>query len=247
MKKIFPCLFSLLFAVSSEAQVSPVHCWTGHINGSIPVFIWLVEKDSVFKGEVVYTRTKNKAPITLLGQRFPDEREIRICEYLPDGTITGIYTFDKIAPATTGTWFSPATRKELNLSLVSKDTALPALDTSFEPGEIAGDYSYAYSKNGAQGSINIQRIAKGKIAFDIGCVSDAPAHDLAEVDKDTVAFTNHSFVYKLPGSENCSFRVRFYKNFLTVQYVAGHGDCGGSFGMGATVEGIFYKSPAAKQ
>ena len=242
MKIVFTFLAGLMLAAPGRAQVSPLHCWVGHIHSSIPVFLWLVEKDSVFKGQVVYTRTKQKTPITLLGQRFADQRGIRICEYQPDGSITGIYDFENLASATAGTWFSPTTRKDLDFTLVSKDTLLTAPDTGFQPDQpIEGTYGYSYGAKGPQGSINIKRVDAHRISFEIGCHTGAPAYNLANVGRDTVALVNNSFIYKLDGSEHCVFRVSFYKHFLTIQYIDGYGDCGGYFGINASVDGIFYK------
>jgi hypothetical protein len=238
-------LASLMIAASSRSQVSPVRYWTGHINSGIPVFIWLVEKDSVFKGQVIYTQTKNKTPITLLGRRYPkdDARRIRICEYLPDATISGIYNFDELTATTTGTWFSPATRKVFNIDMVSRDTVLANIDSSFQSGQEEGDYGYAYGRKGYEGSIAIRWVDAHRLSFEIGCHTEAPAYNLADVDRDTVDVKGDYFDYKLGGSEHCVFRVQFYKHFLERRYLDGS-DC--QFGFNATVEGIFYKLPSKK-
>ncbi len=150
---------NLLKAVSKNNQ--KVLFWTGIINSKIPVFMWFTMRDSIIKGEVIYTNTKNKVPIKLIGQLERDG-QIRVCEYLTNGTISGIFHFTMTNVSATGFWFSTTTRKELNLVLNSKDTVLANADTSFQPEAIPGYYWYSYGKEGSQGGITIKKVNSTK-------------------------------------------------------------------------------------
>ncbi|HXB07056.1 MAG TPA: hypothetical protein VNW04_08070 [Puia sp.] len=248
MRILQPTLILLcVLALSRPTQGQPrpaVHFWTGTINGKIPVFLWLAEKDSTLQGEVVYTNTKNRTPIKLAGER-DNYDQIKVCEFQADGMITGIFFFNKIGATSSGKWYSPSSDKDYVLALNQKDTVLK-VDTGFAPEAIAGDYGYQYGKNGPQGSITVHRIRDGRISFDIGCVTSAPAFNQATVGLDTVAIQNDRFTYTLRDSRQCIFQVRFYRDFLIIRYTKGYEGCEGSFGANATVEGVFYRVSGAR-
>ena len=46
--------------------------------------------------------------------------------------------------------------------------------------------------------------------------------------------------YKVAETENCEFKVKFYQDFVFVNYTKG--TCAGQFGHNATVDGIFIKT-----
>jgi hypothetical protein len=236
---------NLVKGVAGSKNKRKVYFWTGNINSKIPVFMWVTIRDSIIQGEVTYSKTKNKAPIKLIGQ-IERDGQIRVCEYLTNGTISGIFHFNKIDNSATGFWYSTAKETKLSFELSSKDTLLANIDTSFQSEVITGDYAYMYGKEGSQGGISIRKVSSDKISFSIGCVTNAPARNLAEVKLDTVSLANNGFVYKLRNSKDCSFQVKFYKNFLLICYLKDYGDCGDFFGLNATVDGIFYKVPSKK-
>ncbi|HWK03486.1 MAG TPA: hypothetical protein VNS58_07635 [Puia sp.] len=227
----------------TASKVDPkIYFWSGSINPRIPIFVWLAEKDSILQGTVTYTKTKNKTPIKLIGQISTDG-QIRVCEYQKDGTISGIFAFDKLDVAANGMWLSTTHDKEFSFELTARDTILLNIDTGFQPVTIPGEYVYMYGTEGSQGYVSIKKIKDIKISFEIQSVTSAPGRNLAEVDLDTVALRNNQFVYKLRHSKECQFQVKFYNNFLVVRYLKDYGDCGDIFGMNATVDGIFYKTP----
>ncbi|HEX6334893.1 MAG TPA: hypothetical protein VFZ78_11745, partial [Flavisolibacter sp.] len=102
-----------------------------------------------------------------------------------------------------------------------------------------GHYHYQYSEAGYHGDLDVQMISEDRVAFSIFSVTNDPARNLAEVPQDTVQITGNSFLYTIPGSDSCEFRVTFYRTFATVAYTRGY--CDGQFGMNATVDGIFLK------
>ena len=104
---------------------------------------------------------------------------------------------------------------------------------------IFGRYHYQYTEEGYIGDLEISRIGNDKAAFSLFSVTGAPARNIADVPTDTIPFKGNSFVYTIPESDSCSFKVSFYKGFAVVVYTNGY--CSGQFGMNATVDGIFIK------
>lgn len=167
---------------------------------------------------------------------------IKVCEYQKDGNITGVFVFNKINNSADGIWASTKNNTEYKFQLAAKDTLLPAIDPAFHSGNRFGRYSYAYGKKGYQGEVTISEIKKNKISFSISSVTGEPGRNIAEIELDTIAIVNNEFVYKVPGSDSCRLNVKFYKDFLTVEYSENFGNCGDLFGLNATVDGIFIKN-----
>src|SRR3954471_22905268 len=68
----------------NNSQSQNVHYWSGNINSKIPIFLWIIVKDSLIQGELYYTKSNTPVPIRVLGY-IPKEGEIRLCEYQNDG------------------------------------------------------------------------------------------------------------------------------------------------------------------
>lgn len=226
--------------ISNSHSQNSIHYWSGNINSNIPIFLWIVVKDSLIQGELVYTKSKSQTPIRILGN-ISKEGDIQLCEYQNDGMITGVFNFTKFDNVFSGTWASTKTHKELEFKLFDKDTLLTNIDSSFEPKEIEGNYFYAYGEKGYEGGMTVTKISSDKISFDISSVTSDPSRNVASINTDTVAFHNNQFIYKISDSDSCEFRVRFFRDFLFIDYTRGYGDCNGFFGLNATVEGIFIK------
>ncbi|MDB5223270.1 MAG: hypothetical protein JWN83_1937 [Chitinophagaceae bacterium] len=231
--------------VNNSQSQNSIHYWVGNINSNIPIFLWVIVKDSLIQGELFYTKSKSSTPIRILGN-IPKEGDIRICEYQRDGTITGVFNFSKLDSAFEGIWASTKNQKELKFKLSAKDTLLTNIDTSFQPKDIAGNYSYAYGEKGYQGGLNVTKITDDKISFDISSVTSDPSRNIASIDTDTVAIYNNQFIYKIPNSDSCEFRVKFLRDFIFIDYTKGYGDCDGFFGLNASVDGIFIKVKSKK-
>ncbi|MBP2616262.1 hypothetical protein [Chryseobacterium jejuense] len=213
--------------------------WKGFLNGKTPVFIHYQVDGNLIVGEITYLNTKNKLPITLLGT-IEDDNSYRILEFEKSGNITGVITGKPAEGTFKGSWFSPKTRKELVLNLVKKDTALVSDGIETKLGDLFGRYRYQYSEAGYQGDLEIKRLPDSKAVFGITSVTGEPARNLAQIDDDTISLKATDFVYKLADTDDCEFRVKFYKGFAVVQYT--QGVCSGQFGMNATIEGIYLKT-----
>lgn len=214
-------------------------CWTGSINGKTSVFIHYQIDGNIIAGEITYLNTKEKNPIKLLGTIEPD-KSYRLLEFDKTGNITGIITGIPASNEFKGNWFSPKTRKEFSLEVKRKDTLISS--NSIQPGisDIFGDYHYQYSASGYQGDFNLTKLNNDAVSFSILSVTGEPGRNIAEIPTDTVTLTNNEFIYKVPGTDSCEFKVKFYKDFLYVNYTKGY--CHGQFGNNAAVDGLYLKT-----
>jgi hypothetical protein len=214
-------------------------CWAGTLNGKIPVFIHYQVDSNLIIGEIIYLNTKDKLPIALLGT-IEDDKSYRLLEFEKTGNITGIITGLPIEKVFEGTWFSPKTRKQLVLNLVTKDTVVNSIPANTEFGDIFGQYHYQYGEAGYQGDFEIKKLGNSKASFGITSVTEEPTRNVAQINDDTITLYRTEFIYKLPGTENCAFEVKIYKGFTYIRYTKG--SCEGQFGMNATIDGIFLKT-----
>lgn len=236
-----PDVFSESQTISVKEVTKPTSkeiCWKGTINTKTPVFLHYQLEDDVLVGEITYLNTKQRKPIKIIGT-IADDASLRILEFEKDGNITGIMLGTPNQKELKGTWFSPKTRKELNLCLTKYDTIIK--DTSIQPElkNIFGDYHYQYSLDGYQGDFNISKINENQASFEIFSVTGEPSRNIADVEKDTISIKGNKFHYKVGYKEDCEFDVTFYKDFVYIKYT--NGECDGVFGHNATVSGIFLK------
>ena len=215
-------------------------CWIGTLNGKTPIFIHYRLDSTVIVGEITYLNTKEKQPITLLGT-IEEAKSYRLLEFDKTGNITGVIEGTPTASTFDGTWVSPKTKKELEMKLQSKDTI--GISTSIEPdsNQVFGDYHYQFGNKGYNGDLEFSKVGNGKAAFHILSLTNLErGPNVAEVEKDTINFSGNSFIYKIPESSNCEFKVTFCKRFAYVNYTKGY--CESQFGLNATIDGIYLKT-----
>ncbi|MFT3680374.1 MAG: hypothetical protein QM791_08860 [Ferruginibacter sp.] len=225
---------------TEEAIPAPAHqiSWAGTINKKVPVFLTYNINESIITGQITYLNTKDKKPIKLIGT-IEDDRSFRLLEFESTGNITGIITGKPGVDSFNGAWFSPKTRKELEFAAVKKDTTVAVENTAADLADIAGNYHYQYSEEGSMGDLDIKQLSNGRAVFAVSSVTSAPARNLADVPGDTIDIKSNSFIYKIPGTDSCEFKVKFYKSFAYINYTRGF--CDGQFGHNATIDGIFLK------
>ncbi|GAB2777669.1 hypothetical protein GCM10027275_21060 [Rhabdobacter roseus] len=211
--------------------------WEGKINEKTAVFLHYQIQDEVVVGELTYVDTKEKVPIRIIGTT-DEGGDFRLMEFDKTGNITGILTGTSSGEVFTGHWFSPKTRKEWTLTMSKVDTLIRAerIETSVE--NITGAYHYQYTEAGRQGDLDIAQVSPGHMSFGIFSVTEDPARNMAQIETDTVRAAT-DFIYKVPESDDCAFRIRFFKEFAFVNYTKGY--CEGMFGHNATIDGVFYK------
>jgi len=215
-------------------------CWTGTLNGKTPVFIHYQLDNNLIIGEITYLNTKDKLPIRLLGT-IEDDKSYRLLEFDNTGNITGIIKGKPTQKSFNGLWVSPKTKKELAMTLSKKDTLIVSPNIKPDKTRIFGNYHYQYGEYGYVGDFDINKVGNNSIAFDIGSVTSIERGiHTAEVEKDTITMTGNSFVYKIPDTDSCEFKVTFYKDFVYINYTKGY--CESQFGLNATIDGIFIKT-----
>jgi hypothetical protein len=226
-------------SANKETQTNNETCWIGTLGGKTPVFFHYGLDSNLIIGEITYLDTKDKLPITLLGT-IEKDGSYRLLEFEKSGNITGIITGIPNKNIFYGSWFSPSTRKEYNLSLVKKDTVInfSSVDTKLQ--DIFGHYHYQYSEAGYQGDFEITELPNSKANFGITSVTGEPARNVAQVNNDTISLATPRFIYNLPDAKDCEFEVKFYKGFAFVQYTKKM--CDGQFGFNSTIAGIFIKT-----
>jgi len=213
--------------------------WTGSLNGKTPIFIHYQLDGNLVVGEITYLSTKEKRPIKLLGT-IEQDKNYRLLEFDKSGNITGIITGLPNDRTFNGSWFSPKTEKELIMKLSLLDTILSSPDIKPLDYQIFGNYHYQYGKDGFNGDFEINKVGNEKIDFNILSLTNIDrGPNIAEVERDTIAMSGNSFVYKIPESDSCEFKATFYKDFVFVNYTKGY--CSGQFGLNATIDGIFLK------
>jgi hypothetical protein len=127
-----------------KSQSNKEICWGGTLNGKAPIFIHYQLDSNIIVGEITYLNTKGKQPIRLLGT-VEDDKSYRLLEFDKTGNITGIIEGTPTEKEFNGSWFSPKTRKELEMKLLSKDTLVSSPSIKTEPNQIFGNYHYQYT------------------------------------------------------------------------------------------------------
>ncbi|WP_243348563.1 hypothetical protein [Parabacteroides sp. FAFU027] len=214
-------------------------CWKGTLNGKIPIFIHYQFDNEVIIGEIIYLNTKSKTPIKLIGTIEDWDKKYRLLEFDKAGNITGIITGLPDGKEFNGIWSSLKTNKELSLNLSTKDTVIISKDYQPDLSKIFGDYEYQWG-NKASGIFNITKINKDKASFNIYSVKGEPELSTAEIETDTIKLTKREFIYNVPESDDCEFKVKFFKDFVFIKYTKEHRSR--LFGLNATIDGIFFKT-----
>jgi len=214
--------------------------WMGTLNGKTVVFIHYQLDSNLIIGEITYLNTKDKLPIKLLGT-IEDDKTYRLLEFDNSANITGVIEGKPTGKLFNGLWVSPKTKKELAMILSQKDTVLVSPDLRPSNAQIFGNYHYQYGETGYNGDLDIGKVGKNKIDFNILSLTNVErGPNIAEVEKDTITMTGNSFVYKIPDSDSCEFKVTFYKDFAYINYTKGY--CESQFGLNAGIDGIYLKT-----
>ncbi len=212
--------------------------WQGTLNNKIPVLLHYSIKDGDIAGEIIYLNTAGKKPISVCGS-IKEDKSYDLYEYEKNGNVTGTIACSVTGEKLTGSWYAGRSGKEYKLNLSMKDTLI---GTPNYATDISGSYYYQYGEDGYQGGMDVKKIGNNKIAFDISSVTGEPGRNLADVPTDTIEMKGNSFIYKMPETEDCEFKVTFYRTFLKIDYTKG--PCiNGPFGFNATVEGVYFKVP----
>jgi len=212
-------------------------CWTGTIDSNIPVFLHYQITDDLIIGEITYLNTKEKKPIKIIGTN--EDGHYNAIEFEKDGNITGTILGEPTNDTFKGFWTSPKTGKSLRLELTKSDSIIHSKQIQPQLDDIYGEYHYQYGESGYQGNFTLTKVDEQNASFNVFSVTRAPARNIANVGPDTIQLNTTNFIYDLPETSDCGFKIRFYKDFLYVNYTKEY--CAGEFGHNATIEGIFIK------
>lgn len=229
----------------------------GAINGTIPVSLWFESRDGIISGEIVYTRTKDRTPIRILG-RVQDNGLLRLREMLPDGRVSGTITGSLVKDTLSGTWEGRPKiiekdgggaefRKGKTYPIkISRSTGTHApFQWEANPDKASGTYAYSLGDKCDYGSVFLQVNGDGTVRYSIAALTGAPHYRTATFPED--ALSGETATAGLDGNtvlidvdEKCAIRLTLYSDFLESKYVPGR-ECQYNVGNGATAEGLFLK------
>lgn len=222
---------------STNIPATTIEAWQGNLNGNIPVLIWYTKTKGILHGSLFYTNQKDATPITIIGEE--QDGSYFLDEFLQDGTVTGFWHLNPQISSAEGQWSAPETDKQYSASLMHIDTNVKTMSI-YNIGDVSGSYNYSYGEDGGSGSLGVIKIDTNKVVISFSNVTGAPAHNLAELDNDTLEIVNNIATHNDTEFGNCSFQISFYNGFAIVEYIDGKTDCG--FGHRATINGIYLKT-----
>lgn len=229
----------------------------GVINGNIPVSVWFDFKDGLIFGEIVYTDTKTKTPIRLLG-REEENGSYRLYEMLPNGDISGTVDGRLENGVLSGTWHGRSQmieKSEGNYEYKKgkifpiKVNAVERMHTphnwAFDAKNASGIYAYSLGDNCDDGTLFLQINNDGTVRYRLIGLTGAPFYRTACFPEN--ALSGETAAAKLLGNKilieedkKCAIEILLYNGFLVSRYVDGK-DCRHRVGNGATAEGLFLK------
>ena len=229
----------------------------GSINGRIPVAVWFDSKDGLVSGEIVYTKTKARTPIRLLGRREKDG-SYRLFEMLPNGNIAGTITGVLVNGVLSGTWigrpkiivkneadYQYEEGKKYSITVSAVERTHAPYTWEFEAGKASGIYAYSRGDNCDSGTINLRINTDGTVRYRIIGLTGEPFYRTACFPED--ALSDETAAAKLNGNrilieedKDCAIELLLYSDFLVSRYVDGR-DCRFRVGNGATAEGVFLR------
>ena len=248
-----------LIALSGAADVLGEFHFVGQLgyDGRVPVELtFAVNGENVVVGEITYTRAANR-PITLVG--FTDEQmsHFRLCEYLPDGTISGRLEFnldlsdnggEDYPSLKDGVWTNPRTGRQLDIN-VEDDVYLGDFSRFYDyatEDQVPGVYSYN-AFPGAKGKKkggNAVFESRGDHTLRFTITNNertlAVANSLITRPVKLTPNTYNSFYYPDMNVAGYGLEAYFYKKFVVIRsLIPPSGKCG--FGGNGHLEGVYFK------
>lgn len=243
-------------ATAPAAQVS-FYEGQGVINNKIPVALWFDSREGIVSGEIVYTATKARKPIRVLG-REEANGAFRLYEMLPNGDISGTITGTLTDGVLSGTWtgrprmiekgegnYEAQRGKQFPITISAVKRTHPPYDWTFDAANASETYAYSIGDNCDDGTVVLQIGTDGTVRYRIIGLTGAPFYSTACFPED--ALSDETAVSPLHGNRirieedaNCAIELVLYNDFLVSSYVEGR-DCRYRVGDGATAEGLFLK------
>ena len=229
----------------------------GVINNKIPVALWFDSREGIVSGEIVYTATKARKPIRILGREEADGA-FRLYEMLPNGDISGTITGTLTDGVLSGTWtgrprmieksegkYSFKSGKQFPIKISAVKRTHAPYDWIFDAANASGTYAYSVGDKCDDGTVNLRINNDGTVRYRIIGLTGAPFYRTACFPED--ALSGETGVARLHGNRilieedaNCAIEIALYSDFLVSSYVDGK-VCRHRVGDGATAEGLFLK------
>lgn len=217
--------------------------WKGQINQKIPVTLEIGFQEDIVYGSLVYDKVGT--PIQIIGQTYTQPGDelpttLELYEFDPQGVITGTWSLQLKEKAASGTWFNPNTRTampaEINMTANQEGT------TDLSAKDITGSYYYAVGESGGNGSFDVLTENGDDLTFELLCVTAPPATHIAQLEEMEGEVKDNVLKVRMQEDQfiDCAFNVRFFKDFLVIDYVEEKTQCG--FGHNAFVNGIYLKT-----
>lgn len=243
-------------ATAPAAQVS-FYEGQGLINNKIPVALWFDSREGIVSGEIVYTATKARKPIRILGREEADGA-FRLYEMLPNGDISGTITGTLTGGVLSGTWtgrprmieksegnYEVQRGKQFPITISAVKRTHAPYDWTFDAANASGTYAYSVGDKCDDGTVNLRINNDGTVRYRIIGLTGAPFYRTACFPED--ALSDETAVAPLQGNRilieedaQCAIELRLYSDFLVSSYVDGK-VCRHRVGDGATAEGLFLK------
>ena len=224
-----------------EATIIPegFYMWAGTLKGSIPIQLWFKKKGSLLYGTLVYTKTKSKTPIHLLGGHDGTSKHYYLHEYQKDGSISGYFVFESFGEAINGEWHGINNGLEFPVELRQQQSLDIAIDSSLAVQDPTGEYSYSYGEESSSGSITITQAEAGKIGISGSAVTPAPASHIADIGDNIIPIEGNTARLVMSDDGKCTFKIQLYRDFLIIESENGEESC--EFGANATISGHYIK------
>lgn len=251
MKRIYSILFALTLLVTSMSAQNAVNTYAYNAkfkNSKITVNIWFEENaDGLLSGEIVYTSSKRKTPMRVLGSSSVDNgiKSFHLTEFQKDGLNSGHIQINRklSSGAIDGTWNNyDDPDKPVSYDMVLTPVPFPkdkggTLIYSSAP---AGKYSYFHKhfwKGELGGSVEINNLKGDFDRMSVSISKNDP--NLADYEGKLV-FKNGVFHGSL---ESCdiTFDVYVFPDFVRVIYTSGEDKECDDFGAFTTLEGFYLK------
>ena len=228
---------------------------TGRLIGD---FIAAVDaREGIVSGEIVYTATKARKPIRILGREEADGA-FRLYEMLPNGDISGTITGTLTDGVLSGTWtgrprmieksegkYSFKSGKQFPIKISAVKRTHAPYDWIFDAANASGTYAYSVGDKCDDSTVNLRINNDGTVRYRIIGLTGAPFYRTACFPED--ALSGETGVARLHGNRilieedaNCAIEIALYSDFLVSSYVDGK-VCRHRVGDGATAEGLFLK------
>ena len=215
------------------------YMWVGTLKGSIPIQLWFKRKGSLLYGTLVYTKTKSKTPIRLLGSYDGSSKHYYLHEYQKDGRVAGYFAFGSFGQAIAGEWHGINNGLVFPAELRQQQSLDIAIDSSLTMQDPTGEYCYSYGEENSRGAISIRAVEDGKIGISGSAATSAPDSHIADFGDNIVPIKGNTARLVMSDDGKCTVQILFYRDFLCIEIENVEESC--EFEMNSSISGYYIK------